>query len=325
MAFRRFSRYFTRRVGVLADEYLGQARPLGAARVLFEIGSGTSLRELRTRLDLDPGYLSRIVRSLEDDGLVQVSAHPDDGRLRVARLTPAGEAELEEQNHRANVAAEGILNVLSEKQRAELVTALETAQRLLRLAAVSVVPVDPASPDARECLAAYVAELRRRFPEGFEPGDLVRPDEVRGDAGVFLIAYEDGVPLGCGALRVLEPGVGEIRNVWVAAEARGLGLGRALLVQAEHEAAARGLAVVRLGTHPVLTEAIQMYRTGGYTEISQYAQDAHASYFFEKRLSPAVSSATANAGAAASRKQTRSPQPASSKPVAADPVAEPRL
>lgn len=90
MAFRRFSRYFTRRVGVLADEYLGQARPLGAARVLFEIGSGTSLRELRTRLDLDPGYLSRIVRSLEDDGLVQVSAHPDDGRLRVAgSLRPA--------------------------------------------------------------------------------------------------------------------------------------------------------------------------------------------------------------------------------------------
>jgi DNA-binding MarR family transcriptional regulator/GNAT superfamily N-acetyltransferase len=288
IAFRRFSRYFTRRVGVLADEYLGQSRPLGAARVLFEIGSGTSLRDLRTRLDLDPGYLSRIVRSLEQDGLVQVSAHPDDGRSRVARLTPAGAAELEEQSRRANVAAQEILNVLSDEQRSELVTALETAQRLLRLAAVRITPVDPASSDARDCLAAYVAELRQRFPEGFDAADLVRPDEVRGEAGAFLIAYEDGVPLGCVALRILEPGVGEIRNLWVATEARGLGLGRTVLAQAEREAAERGLAVVRLGTHPALTEALQMYRTSGYAEIPQYAREAHASYFFEKRLRPAV-------------------------------------
>ncbi len=284
MIFRRFSRYFTRRVGVLSDEYLGQARPLGAARVLFEIGSGTSLRELRTRLGLDPGYLSRILRSLEDEGLVRLSANPDDGRSRVARLTAAGEAELDEQHRRANDAAETLLDALSDKQRDELVTALDTAQRLLRLAAVDVVAVDPESPDARACLAGYVAELRQRFPEGFEEADLVRPREVRGEAGAFLVAYEDGVAVGCGAVRVLEPGLGEIRNVWVAAAARGLGLGRTLMARLEGEAARRGLKAVRLGTHPALSEALQMYATSGYTEIPQYAPEAHAQYFFEKRL-----------------------------------------
>ena len=98
---------------MLADAYPGRARPLGAARVLCEIGSGTSLRELRTRLGLDPGYLSRIVRTLEDEGLVRLSAHPEDGRLRVARLTAAGETELEEQHRRANVAAESLLDALT--------------------------------------------------------------------------------------------------------------------------------------------------------------------------------------------------------------------
>ena len=196
--------------------------------MLFEIGSGVSLRELRTRLGLDPGYLSRIIRSLEDEGLIRVSADRHDGRLRVAELTPAGEAELAEQDRRANGVAESLLGTLAEGQRRELVAALGAAQRLLRLAAVSVQVVDPASADARGCLAAYVAELRERFPEGFDEADLVQPQEVQGDSGVFLVAYEDGCPVGCGALRALEPEAGEIRHVWVAAGTRGLERVRAL-------------------------------------------------------------------------------------------------
>jgi len=251
--------------------------------VLFEIGSGVSLRELRTRLGLDPGYLSRIIRSLEDEGLVRVSAHPDDGRLRVAELTPAGEAELAEQDRRANGVAESLLGALAEGQRRELVAALGAAQRLLRLASVSVQAVDPVSADARGCLAAYVAELWERFPEGFDEADLVQPQEVQGNAGVFLVAYEDGCPVGCGGLRALEAGAGEIRHVWVAAGTRGLGVGRRLLAGLEREAAARGFGVVRLSTHRALTEAVQMYRSSGYTEIPPYGQDSHAHYWFEKR------------------------------------------
>lgn len=294
--FRQFSRSFTRQAGVLTGQYLGQARPLGAARVLFEIGSGASLRGLRSRLGLDPGYLSRIIRSLEDEGLVRVSVHPGDGRLRVAELTPAGEAELAEQDRRADDVAEGLLGALAEGQRRELVAALATAQRLLRLAAVSVQVTDPASADARACLAAYIAELRERFPEGFAEADLVHPQEVDGDAGAFLVAYEDGAPVGCGALRALEPGAGEIRHVWVAAGMRGLGVGRRLLTGLEREAVARGFGVVRLGTHRALTEAAAMYRGSGYAEIPRYGDGSHTHCWFEKRLSDPASPAALPAG-----------------------------
>lgn len=92
-ALRRFNRYFTRRIGALDDHYLGQDRPLGEARLLFEIAENrgrTSLRELRVALGLDAGYLSRMVKALEAQGLVRVGVHPDDNRLRMIEPTPPG-------------------------------------------------------------------------------------------------------------------------------------------------------------------------------------------------------------------------------------------
>ncbi|MFC5201198.1 MULTISPECIES: helix-turn-helix domain-containing GNAT family N-acetyltransferase [Streptomyces] len=283
-ALRRFNRYFTRRIGVLDDRYLGQDRPLGEARLLFEIGSGVSLRELRNRLGLDAGYLSRMVRALEAQGLVRVSVPAEDSRLRVAELTPAGRAEVEEQNRRADALAEGLLGGLDERRRDELTAAIGAAERLLRLAAITVESVDGASRDARDCLAGYAADIDERFPEGFDPAALVRPDEVSGDSGAFLVAYEEGRPVGCGALRLLGSGVGEIRHVWVRPGARRLGLARRILHGLEQEAAGRGCAVVRLDTHEVLTEAQSMYRACGYEEIPRYDDNVYAAHWFEKRL-----------------------------------------
>src|ERR1700729_99863 len=96
---RRFNRTVTQRVGALDDEFLARDRPLGQARLLWEIGpDGADVRSLRARLDLDSGYLSRLLRALEADGLVAVDDNEADGRVRTARLTPAGRpgrAELE--------------------------------------------------------------------------------------------------------------------------------------------------------------------------------------------------------------------------------------
>jgi ribosomal protein S18 acetylase RimI-like enzyme len=167
-----------------------------------------------------------------------------------------------------------------------------TVQRLLRLAGIHVELVDGASADARACLDAYAADIDERFPEGFDKSDLVRPEEVSGDAGAFFVAYEltagtsSGRPVGCGALRRLEPGVGEIRHVWVHPDARRLGLARRLLDALEREAAARGLTVVRLDTHASLTEAQAMYRASGYREIPAYVDHVYAHHWFEKRLDP---------------------------------------
>src|ERR671928_725679 len=90
---RRFNRTVTQRVGALSDKYLARDRPLGEARVLWEIGpDGCEVRALRSRLDLDSGHLSRLLRGLEQDGLVEVVPSNGDARVRTARLTAARRA-----------------------------------------------------------------------------------------------------------------------------------------------------------------------------------------------------------------------------------------
>src|SRR5881227_2966325 len=91
---RRFNRVVTERVGALNDRFLGRDRPLGEARLLWEIGlDGCEVRQLRWRLGLDSGYLSRLLRALESDRLVKVEAAGSDRRIRIARLTAAGHRE----------------------------------------------------------------------------------------------------------------------------------------------------------------------------------------------------------------------------------------
>src|SRR3954466_8605903 len=121
---RSFNRIVTQRIGVLDDAFLSRDRPLGPARVLWEIGpDGADVRTLRERLDLDSGYLSRLLRSLERDGLALVETAADDRRVRTARLTAAGLAERSELDRRSDDVATSVLDPLSESQRSRLVAA----------------------------------------------------------------------------------------------------------------------------------------------------------------------------------------------------------
>ena len=118
---RRFNRAVTQRAGALSDAFLARGRPLGQARLLWEIGpDGRDVRDLRARLDLDSGYLSRLLRALERDGMVTVEVNEADGRLRTARLTAAGAAERAELDRRSDEAAAASLGPLSERQRGRL-------------------------------------------------------------------------------------------------------------------------------------------------------------------------------------------------------------
>jgi DNA-binding MarR family transcriptional regulator len=138
--------------------------------VLWEIGAdGCELRSLRARLDLDSGYLSRLLRSLEAAGLVTVEPGEPDGRVRTARLTAAGIDERAVLARRSDELAESFLEPLSESQRARLVTAMGEVERVLTVAMVRIAPLDPAHPHAQHCLREYAAELNRRFPGGFDP------------------------------------------------------------------------------------------------------------------------------------------------------------
>jgi DNA-binding MarR family transcriptional regulator/predicted N-acetyltransferase YhbS len=284
---RRFNRTVTQRVGALQDEFLGRGRPLGAARVLWEIGpGGRDVRALRSALGLDSGYLSRLLRALEADGLVAVEPAATDRRVRVARLTPAGAAERETLDRRSDEVAAALLAPLAPRQRDRLAAAMADVERLLRAGMIEIEVTDPAHPHARHCLRAYAAELDRRFDTGFDTArSNPAPDEgLRPPAGLMLVARLGDEPVGCGALRFGADGIGEIKRMWVSGTVRGTGLGRRLLGELEAHAAARGARVLRLETNRALVEAVALYRSAGYAEVPAFNDEAYAHHWFEKRL-----------------------------------------
>jgi DNA-binding MarR family transcriptional regulator len=284
---RRFNRTVTQRVGALSDRFLERDRPLGAARVLWEIGvEGAEVRTLRARLGLDSGHASRLLRSLEDDGLVEVVPSPADRRVRAARLTAAGRAEWAILDRRSDELARSLLEPLSARQQHELVSAMAVVERLLIAAAIEIRVVDPTDDDARSCLRRYFAELDRRSETGFDPakGVQVDPSEVRPPAGALLVAYQGDEALGCGAVRHGAGGVSEIKRTWVSEHMRGIGLGRRLLAELERHAIEAGSRTVRLDTNHNLVEAISLYRSSGYVEIERFNDEPFADHFFEKRL-----------------------------------------
>ncbi len=287
---RRFNRLVTQRVGALDDRFLARDRPLGEARVLWEIGmQGCEVRLLRSRLDLDSGYLSRLLRALEGTGLVTVGPGERDGRTRFARLTAQGRREWAELDRRSDRLAHSLLAPLNDGQQARLVTAMNEVERLLTAGTVEIAPVDPAHPHARHCVREYFAEIDRRFDRGFDPErSLPAGDrELSPPAGVMLVATLRSEPIGCGALKFQARRPTEIKRMWVAASARGLGVGRRLLSELEATAAARGDGLIRLDTNRVLTEAIAMYRSAGYSEVEAFNEEPYAHHWFEKRLSGA--------------------------------------
>lgn len=284
---RRFNRVVTERVGALNDRFLGRARPLGEARLLWEIGlDGCEVRLLRSRLSLDSGYLSRLLRSLEAAGLVDVSPSRGDRRIRIARLTAAGRRERKTLDHRSDKLAQSLLAPLTSQQSKRLVAAMREVERLLITASIKIRPVDPEHPDARYCLAEYVAELNRRSTRGFDPsiGATALPHEVRPPAGHFFVAYLHDDPIGCGAVKHHADAPAEIKRMWLAPRARGLGLGRRLLEKLEACALARGARVAHIETSAVLTEALALYRSAGWVEVPAFNAEPFADHWLEKAL-----------------------------------------
>jgi DNA-binding MarR family transcriptional regulator/GNAT superfamily N-acetyltransferase len=289
---RSFNRVVTQRVGALDEEFLARGRSLALCRVLWEIGpDGTDVRDLRARLELDSGYLSRLLRRLESDGLVAVGPDAADRRVRVARLTPAGAAERAELDRLSDGVAESLLGPLTEPQRERLVTAMATVERLLRAGQVRIEPADPCSADAQHCLSSYVAELQQRFPDGWDPTRSIPadPEDLSPPRGLLLLAYLGDRPVGCGGLKLHGRRPAEVKRMWVAPEARGLGLSRQLLERLETAAYEHGARRARLETNGSLHEAIALYRASGYREVPPFNHEPYAHHWFEKRLDGARS------------------------------------
>lgn len=273
-------------MGALDERFLAQDRPLGEARLLWEIGDGADVRALRARLNLDSGYLSRLLRRLEDNGLVELGPDARDRRVRTARLTAAGRGERAALDRASDELAESLLDPLTEAQRERLVRAMRDVERLLSVPLVRIDETDPADPRARHCLREYAAELNRRFPAGFDPARTSVSEEareLRPPEGLLLVVSIGDEPIGCGALRFHPGAPPDIKRMWVAESARGLGVGRRLLSELEVRAAETS-RVVRLETNRTLSEAIAMYRSSGYVEVPPFNDEPYGDHWFEKRL-----------------------------------------
>lgn len=283
---RRFNRAVTRETGAMEESFLGRGRPLGAARVLWAIAQdGRDVADLRAELALDSGLMSRLLRGLEAEGLVTVTSDAVDRRRRRAALTPAGLAEKAEYDRLNDAMAEGML-ARAPRHRAAVLAAMDLVAVTLNSDRIEIRPADPTDPAARACLVAYsrvLADKIAGIPAAHVPDPDPEADAYRPPHGAFLLAWCDRLPIGCVSVKTLEPGVGEVKRLWIDPAARGLGLAHRLMRAVEDQARALGLGALKLDTNAALTEAIALYRRSGWTEIAPYT-DFPATHWFGKPL-----------------------------------------
>ena len=258
---RRFNRTVTQRVGALQDRYLAQDRPLGEARVLWEIGpAGSDVRALRARLDLDSGYLSRLLRSLEAAGLVTVEARRGDRRVRAARLTTAGRAERRVLDERSEALAAGMLAPCPPPSGTAWWRPWATSSGCSPPPwSMSNPPTPPTPTPAGAWPPTWPSWT------GASPAASTPPAACPSTGTSWCRRPACSWWPGCGASpsaagpTSASPTGPYLKRMWVAPAARGLGLGRRLLAELEDHARATGAALAQLETNGTLTEAIALY------------------------------------------------------------------
>ncbi len=275
---REFNRTVTRSIGIFNGQYLGRPRPLAASRLIYEIGTqGAEIRSLRDRLGVDSGYMSRLLRMLEKESLINIEPSPKDRRIRQVQLTGAGILELKELNRLSDLEMTTLLKKLPEKKQQLLTEAMKTVEQLLETAAVQLIRVEESDTRAQKALESYYSELSDRFGRHFDPGQM--------ENGIFFIVELHGETVGCGAV-VMYPDFAEVKRMWVAPSCRGRGIASKILTQLEEEALRAGQKTVRLDTNDNLNEAKAMYRRYGYHEIKRYNDNPFAQHFYEKVIAP---------------------------------------
>lgn len=287
--FRRFARAVTVEVGALDLSFLGRGRPLGAARVLNAIGEGRSdVSAIRDYLRLDSGLMSRLLRGLEEEGLIVTAADAGDARRRTVALTDRGEREFGAYEAISNARAEALLSKHGHGEA--LLGALDMIASAMTGDQTVVRHADPKEEASRYCLQRYYAELAEAFEDGFDVSRSRDPQAERmmPPCGAFLLAMSDGLPVGCVGLKGDGTGTAEVKRLWVSPSARGLGLAYRLMEAVEEAARALSIGTLRLDTNRALPGALHLYRRLGWTEIGRFNDDPYADFFFEKEIGPVV-------------------------------------
>jgi DNA-binding MarR family transcriptional regulator/GNAT superfamily N-acetyltransferase len=285
-AIRRFSRFYTRQLGLLPEGLLTSPFSLTESRVLYELAhrDGLTAAELGRELGLDPGYLSRILKRFEARGLVERAPAAGDGRQVALVMTAAGRDAFAPLNRASETQARDLLADLPAPRREQLVTAMAIVERLLGGAGEPSVPyilrplrVGDIGWIIRrqgmlyaeefgwdETFEALVAEIAAAFVRTFDPkreGCWIAEREGEIVGSIFLVRQSDEVA--------------KLRLLYVEPAARGLGIGRRLVDECIHYARARNYRTLTLWTNDILASARRIYEETGFRLV---AQENHNSF-----------------------------------------------
>ena len=288
-AVRRFSRFYTRQVGVLHEGYNGSEFSLTEARIIYELAhrEAATASDLAKYLGVDPGYLSRVLKSFQERGLVQRQTSDVDARQYLLSLTELGQQRFAALNARSRSDMARMLSALTPRQQERLVKAMSEIDTLLsaepeRGAAYILRPHQPGDIGwavqqhgelyAREygwdeSFEALAAEVGAKFLRDFD----AKKERA-------WIAERDGENVGFVMLVKQSDEVAKLRMLLVDPKARGLGLGKRLVEECIRFAQQRGYKKMTLWTNDVLVTAIHIYRQCGFKLV---AEERHHSFGHE--------------------------------------------
>ena len=285
-AVRQFNRFFTRKIGVLREGLLHSPYTLTEARILFELGHRDSVTasDLCRELGLDPGYLSRILARLEQQGLLEKVRTDNDGRQRLLQLTSEGRNAFVFLDQRSRDEVSEMLNDLSEEEQKNLLKAMQTIENLLTKGLKYSEPfiLRPHKPGDmgwvvhrhgvlyaqeygwNEDFEALVAQIVADFIKNYNP-----------ERECCWIAEMDGEIVGSVFIVEASETVAKLRLLLVEPKARGLGMGTRLVEECIRFARSCGYQKLVLWTNNVLLEARHIYEKTGFKLI---AEEAHHSF-----------------------------------------------
>jgi len=285
-AMRGFNRFYTKQIGVLHEGLLGSEFSLTEVRVLYELAhrKTPTATALAKELNLDPGYLSRILRRFETRRLVGKRASTTDGRQTLLSLTPRGRKVFAPLNARSHREVAAMLGPLSAAEQRQLLSAMGTIERLLGDRPAPRVPYLLRSPRPGdmgwiihrhgalyaqeygwdERFEALVAEIAARFIQNLDP-----------KRERCWIAERDGNTVGSVFLVTKSKTVAQLRLLLVEPMARGLGIGNRLVRECVRFARRAGYRKIVLWTNSVLHAARHIYEETGFRLIHQ---ESHRSF-----------------------------------------------
>lgn len=288
---REFNRFYTARLGLLRRRHLDGEFALTEARILYEIAARPKVTAavLCGVLELDAGYLSRLLASLRRRRLVRQEASARDARERLLTLTRAGEESVARLNEQSDRQIDELLQKLGAGERKALVEALNRVRGILAGEHRAAVRVERLTATDEPAMQAAISLLQEYYEAVHvvlrdEPESLRKSLDAPG-AGMWL-AYLGEEAVGCVALRRLAsvPGAGECKRLYVKPAARGHRIGDRLMDELEAHARSQGMEWIYLDSYDNLRAALALYERRGYERCGRYNENPQATVFMRKRL-----------------------------------------